>query len=122
MSYDTGGSASLLTTASALRCPHGGSVRADAGSRGTVRVAGAQVATAADTFTVTGCPHTEAGHPRPCTTVRFTPDTGGGGGGRVLADGLPVLLSTSAGQCFADDLTPQGPPVAGGAPQGVSCR
>lgn len=110
-----------LTTASALRCPHGGAVRPAQGAPGPVRIAGVPVVTYGDAFTVTGCPHTEDGRPRPCTTVRFTPDTGTGDGARILAGGRPVLLSTTAAQCFADDLTPQGSPIAGGAPQGVSC-
>lgn len=79
-----------------------------------MRIGGAPVATAGHAFTVTGCPHAEGGSARPCTTVRFTADGGG-----ILADGRPVLMSTSSAQCYADDLTPQGPPVAGAAPQGV---
>nr|WP_206322174.1 hypothetical protein [Streptomyces sp. HNM0575] len=103
-----------------MRCPHGGAVRAAQGAAGAVHVAGAPAVAHGAAFTVVGCPHTDGrGVPRPCVTVRFTPDTGGA---RVLADGRPLLLSTTAGQCFAADLTPQGPPLVGGAQQGVSCR
>jgi hypothetical protein len=122
---DTAGTASgPLTTASVLRCPHGGTVRPAQGAPAPVRIAGAPVATAGDVFTVTGCPHSEDGRPRPCTTVRFNPDTGTGGtgGARVLVAGRPVLTTRTAAQCFSADLTPHGPPVAGDAPQGVSCR
>nr|WP_206323817.1 hypothetical protein [Streptomyces sp. HNM0574] len=105
-----------------MRCPHGGSVRVDTAGTSAVRVRGARLASADDVFTVVGCPHTDGGRPRPCTTVRFTPGADGAGGGGVLAGGRPVLLSGTAAQCFADDLTPHGPPVADTAPQGVSCR
>ena len=118
MSDHSGNSASPLTTASALRCPHGGTVQVSAGGSGSVRVGGAPVVSAGDAFTVTGCRHTDGGRLRPCTTVRFTAGAGSG----VLADGRPVLTNLSSGQCLADDLTPHGPPVAGAVPQGVSCR
>lgn len=120
MSENAGTTASPLTSESALRCPHGGAVRPAQGGAGAVRVAGAQAAAYGDFFTVAGCPHIEAGGvPRPCVTVRFTPDSARA---RVLADGRPLLLSTTAALCFSADLTPQGPPVVGDAQQGVSCR
>lgn len=118
MSDNAGTVSSPLTTSSALRCPHGGTVRAAQGAPGPVRIAGVPVARAGDAFVVTGCPHTAGGRPRPCVTVRFSP----GSGARPLAGGQPMLLNTTAAQCFSADLTPQGPPVVGTAQQGVSCR
>jgi uncharacterized Zn-binding protein involved in type VI secretion len=85
-----------------------------------MRIAGVPVVTAGDAFFVTGCPHTRGGRPCPCVTVRFSPDTGAGA--RIRAAGRPLLLNTTAAECFSADLTPHGPPVAGNALQGVSCR
>lgn len=118
MSDNAGTVSSPLTTASALRCPHGGTVRPAQGAPGPVRIAGVPVARDGDAFVVTGCPHTAGGRPRPCVTVRFTP----GSGARPLSGGRPMLLNTTAAQCFSADLTPQGPPAVGAAQQGVSCR
>ena len=120
MSENAGTVSSPLTTASVLRCPHGGAVRPAQSPRGPVRIAGVPVVTADEVFVVTGCPHTTGGRPRPCVTVRFAPDAGAGS--RLLAGGRPVLRNTTAAQCFSADLTPHGPPVAGHVSQGVSCR
>ncbi|MFF9479731.1 hypothetical protein [Streptomyces sp. NPDC014733] len=97
------------------------------GGADAVRIDGAAVVTAVERFAVSGCAHTVAGRPQPCTGVRFLPD--GGGGGQVCVDGVPVLLETAAGMCFSAGLVPQGPPViasAGrgrpGGSEGVACR
>ncbi|HWU07503.1 MAG TPA: hypothetical protein VN520_14170 [Streptomyces sp.] len=106
----------IVSAAATLQCPHGG--RASAGStHAAVRLDGLPVHTASDTFVVTGCPHTADGVPLPCTTVRWSPQPGG-----VLVGGAPVLLHTSAAQCFSAALVPQGPPVVTGARWGATCR
>jgi hypothetical protein len=65
------------------------------------------LATAADTFLVAGCafqlpPPT----PSPCLTVQWlTPAV------RVMVNGTPALLQTSAGLCQNPSQVPQGPPI-----------
>ncbi len=110
-------SGSLLDAGAVIGCPHGGRVTAATAPSGGVRIAGAAVATAAHTYVVTGCPHTVDGVPMPCVTVRWTADGGG-----VTVDGAPVLLDTSAAQCFTAALVPQGPPVVQAAQRKVTVR
>ncbi|MEU9120286.1 hypothetical protein AB0C96_10555 [Streptomyces sp. NPDC048506] len=119
-------SGNVVHGGSAIACPHGGRVVSTThGGAATVRIDGAPVATAADLFAVSGCTHTEAGRPQPCTSVRWTP---GSGGQDVCVDGVPVLLDTTAAMCFSAGLVPQGPPVVvadnqvSGARQGVFSR
>ncbi|QNE74106.1 hypothetical protein F0344_05350 [Streptomyces finlayi] len=109
-------SGTIVSAAATLHCPHGGRASATS-ARSAVRLDGLPVHTASDTFVVTGCPHTVDGVPHPCTTVRWSPQTGG-----VLIDGAPVLLHTSAANCFSSALVPQGPPVVTAARQGATCR
>ncbi|MEU6089953.1 hypothetical protein ABZ865_24720 [Streptomyces sp. NPDC047085] len=110
-------SGSLLDAGAVIGCPHGGRVAPAATPSGGLRIAGAAVATAAQTYVVTGCPHTVAGVPSPCVSARWTAaDTG------VTADGAPVLLDTSAAQCFSAALVPQGPPLVQAAQRKVTVR
>lgn len=109
-------SASIVSAAATLHCPHGGRASATS-ARPAVHLDGLPAHTASDTFVVTGCPHTVDGVPHPCTTVRWSPPTGG-----VLVDGAPVLLHTSTAQCFGAALVPQGPPVVVASQRGVTCR
>ncbi|MET9761301.1 hypothetical protein ABZ016_19940 [Streptomyces sp. NPDC006372] len=96
-----------LTTASALMCPHGGTVTATAATAPTVHIAGAPVVTAADAFTVGGCPFQIPAAPpipSPCVVVQWTvPDA------RTTAQGAPTLSESSAGICLAATGVPQGP-------------
>ncbi|MCE4947407.1 hypothetical protein LVX13_30500 [Streptomyces albulus] len=120
-------SGNLVHGGMTIGCPHGGRVvPAGAGGGAGVLIGGAPVATAADLFVVSGCAHVVAGRPQPCTSVRWTPDGGGGG---VCVDGVPVLLDTTAALCFSAAVVPQGPPVVtsagGGRPggsEGVTSR
>ncbi|MFE9727836.1 hypothetical protein ACFYQ5_30795 [Streptomyces sp. NPDC005794] len=109
-------SGTIVNAAATLTCPHGGRASA-ASAHAAVRLDGLPVHTASDAFVVTGCPHTVDGVPHPCTTVRWSPQRGG-----VLVDGVPVLLHTSAAQCFSAALVPQGPPVVDAARRGATCR
>ncbi|MDI3403656.1 hypothetical protein [Streptomyces cavernicola] len=109
-------SGNLLSAGAVVSCPHGGRAAA-ATERAAVRIDGAPVATAAHPFTVTGCPHTVDGVPSPCVAVRW--DAGSSG---VTIDGAPVLLDTSAAQCFTAASVPQGPPVVHSAQREVSVR
>ena len=87
---------SLLDADAVIGCPHGGRVTAAGTPSGGVRAGGAVIATAAHSHVVTGCPHT--------------------------VDGAPVLLDTSAAQCFTAAFVPQGPPVVQAAQRKVTVR
>ncbi|MFJ9820818.1 hypothetical protein ACIRU3_37250 [Streptomyces sp. NPDC101151] len=110
-------SGSLLDAGAVIGCPHGGRVTPATTPSGGLRIAGAVVATGAHAYVVTGCPHSVAGVPSPCVTVRWTADGSG-----VTADGSPVLLDTSAAECFSAALVPQGPPVVQAAQRKVTVR
>ncbi len=96
-----------LTTASTLQCPHGGQVQI-VSSNTKVSAAQNPVATAADTFIVSGCPFTlptVPPIPSPCVTVQWiAPDM------RVKVNGAPSLSQSSGGMCFSPAQAPQGPP------------
>ncbi|MET9833106.1 hypothetical protein ABZ078_28270 [Streptomyces sp. NPDC006385] len=108
---------SLLDADAVIGCPHGGRVTAATTPSGGVRAGGAAIATAAHSYVVTGCPHTVDRVPSPCVTVRWTADGTG-----VTVDGAPVLLDTSAAECFSAALVPQGPPVVQAAQRKVTLR
>jgi hypothetical protein len=71
------------------------------------RADGTFLATAADTFVVTGCPFqipAVVPIPSPCVTVRWlVPDT------RVKVNGSPTLSRSSVGLCLSAAQVPQGP-------------
>lgn len=98
--------AALLTTASTLQCPHGGSVSIV--SANSKVQAGAALALATDTFTISGCPFqipVGAGTvPHPCMTVQWVRTNT-----RTTVGGTPTLAQDSVGLCLAADQAPQGP-------------
>jgi hypothetical protein len=94
-----------LTSASTLTCPHGASVTiVPANQRAMAE--GVFIATAADVFTVVGCPFvlpTVPPTPSPCITVQWqVTDL------RVKA-GAPTLSMSSQGLCVSVLGPPQGP-------------
>jgi hypothetical protein len=98
--------AALLTTAASLSCPHGGSVSIV--SANTKVLAGAPLALATDTFTISGCPFQipigTGSVPHPCVTVHWLkPNL------RTTVNGAPTLSQDSVGLCLAADQVPQGP-------------
>jgi hypothetical protein len=97
-----------LTTLASMQCPHGGAVLVTpTGPR--VRAAGAPVATAADTFTVAGCPFTlptTPPTPSPCVLVRWTVADA-----RNKSGGVQPLSQSSQGVCYSAAQVPQGPVV-----------
>ncbi|MFF2505716.1 hypothetical protein ACFVTY_20345 [Streptomyces sp. NPDC058067] len=101
----SGVSGSLLGEDAVISCPHGGRATPATTSNGPVLLNGVPVLTGAHTFVVAGCPHTVDGVPSPCVAVRFTADDTG-----ITVDGAPVLLDTSAAQCFSAAFVAQGPP------------
>jgi len=113
----SGTSGSLLDADAVIGCPHGGRAAPATTPSGGVRIAGAAVATAAHSYVVAGCPHTVDGVPSPCVSVRWTADGTG-----VTVGGAPVLLDTSAAQCFTAAFVPQGPPVVQAAQRKVTIR
>ena len=98
-----------LTTASTLQCPHGGQVQI-VSSNTKVSADQSPMATAADTFIVSGCPFqlpTVPPIPSPCMTVQWiAPDM------KVTINGTPSLSQSSGGMCFSATQLPQGPPSA----------
>jgi len=94
----------LLTTASTLQCPHGGTVSIV--SSNTQAQAGAPLALASDTFTVAGCPFQipATGVPHPCVRVQWSKTNL-----KASVNGTPTLSQDSVGLCLAADQAPQGP-------------
>jgi len=86
-------------------CPHGGQVQVVPGNT-RVLVGGQPVATVADLCPVVGCVFAVGPKPQPCVLVTWlTPAT------RVLVNGQPAILQTSAGICKSAEQAPQGPPI-----------
>lgn len=99
----------ILTTASTLQCPHGGSVTLQtSNTQALIEQSPALLVT--DVDTVSGCPFTvPAGpgtKPQPCVTVRWMV-----GATQTKVNGTPVLLQNSVGLCYSAEQIPQGPPV-----------
>lgn len=91
----------LLTTASTLMCPHGGTVTAVPSQ--TRATAGAPILLGSDTFLVAGCPFNVASAPSPCVTVQWIVTAT-----RVQAGDGFVLNEASLGLCLAATQAPQG--------------
>ncbi len=96
----------LLTTASSLQCPHGGTVTiASSNSKAS---AGAPLALANDTFTIAGCPFQipvgTGTVPHPCVKVQWTKTNL-----KTSVNGQSTLSQDSVGLCLAADQAPQGP-------------
>lgn len=102
-------SAALLTTASTLACPHGGTV-AIVSSNTQVQDASAPLALASDTFTISGCPFQipvgTGSVPHPCVSVQWTKTNL-----MCTVNGQATLAQDSIGLCLAADQAPQGPVV-----------
>jgi hypothetical protein len=113
----SGTTGNLLATDAVICCPHGGRATPAHTPSPAVLIGGRAVATTAASYIVTGCTHTAGGVPRPCVSVRFTGSSGG-----VTAAGVPVLLDTSAAQCFTAAFVPQGPPVVQAAQRKATAR
>lgn len=96
----------LLTTASQLACPHGGSVSITS-VNGNTHAAQAPLALANDTFAISGCPFQipigTGSVPHPCVSVRWVkPNV------QCTVNGQPTLSQNSVGLCLAADQAPQG--------------
>ena len=94
--------AALLTTASVLMCPHGGTV--SAASSNSKAKAGDFIVRPSDTFTIAGCPFTlPSGTPHPCMTVQWVKSTL-----RCKAADEFALAQDSIGMSLAAYQAPQG--------------
>ena len=89
----------LITTASTLMCPHGGTVT---GSPGATKVtADAVVLRSSDTFSIAGCAFNVSGAPQPCTQIQWVSTAQ-----KVKHNGDFVLTEASVGLCLGP--APQG--------------
>ncbi len=91
----------LLTSATTMMCPHGGTVTVTPGS--TRAAAGAPILRASDTFTIAGCTFPPSGPPHPCVSVNWIVTAT-----RVKHGGDFVLNESSVGLAIAADQAPQG--------------
>ena len=107
----------LLTTASMLMCPHGGTVSAIS-SNTKATAGGSPLVRSTDTFTIAGCPFQLPGTPpipSPCMTVQWMQtDT------KSTAGGDPTLSMNSQGLCLAATQAPQGTVVISTTQQKVT--
>lgn len=94
----------VMHVGASVICTHGAPVSVSA-TQGRVRVSGQLVATASDTFMVSGCPFNVGGSPQPCVQVRWIKPAS-----RVFVEGKPVVLQTSSGTCVAGTQAVQGTP------------
>jgi hypothetical protein len=94
--------AGLLTTASMLSCPHGGTVTGVPSSE-RVTADGSPLLLATDTFMVAGCAFSP-GAPHPCLLVQWQLPTQ-----RSKSRSIPTLTEASIGFCLAGDGAMQGP-------------
>jgi hypothetical protein len=106
----------ILDLGAVITCPHGGRVSpVTVNSR--VLLNGMPALLVSDSFPIADCPFEtpipDGDKPQPCTEVRWRSPAA-----RVLVDGRPVLVATSAGQCLSAEHNLQGPPM----PSGVQPR
>ena len=92
----------LLTTASTVLCPHGGSAIL-ATSNTQAMVQSAPVLLLSDVHPIAGCAFAPGGVPTPCLTIQWLT-----GGTRSAIGGVPALLQTSVGLCLNAAQAPQG--------------
>jgi hypothetical protein len=86
-------------------CPHGAPIHTLPRST-RVLVSGMPVALFTDQYPIVGCAFNVSGGPSPCVEVQWlAPAT------RVLVNGDPPILNTSAGLCLNPSHAPQGPPT-----------
>jgi hypothetical protein len=93
----------VLTTASVMMCPHGGTVQASPTST-NVQIGGAPVLTVSDVFVIAGCPFVIGVVPSPCVSVQWMQPAA-----QSTVSGNPTLTEASVGLCVAATQAPQGP-------------
>lgn len=96
----------LFHVGAVATCPHAAGQVTTISSNTRVLVTGMPVATIADQFTIAGCPLAAQPTPQPCVRVQWlAPAT------RVLVNGQPAILQTSAGLALTPQQTPGGAPI-----------
>jgi hypothetical protein len=108
--------ANLLTAASVMMCPHGGTVNAIS-SNTKVKAAGSYLLRSTDTFLIVGCPLNVAGAPHPCVQVQWVQTAL-----KSKAIGDFNLTINSVGLCVAADQAVQGTVLINTAQPKVSGR
>ena len=91
----------LLTTATTMLCPHGGSVSIVCSN--AAANAGTPILRVDDTFIVGGCPLNVAGAPHPCIAVKWQNPSK-----QTKAASGMALTTDSVGMCQAADQAAQG--------------
>lgn len=91
----------LLTSASTMMCPHGGTVTAVPGQ--TRATAESPILRGSDTYLIVGCPFLIGTDYSPCVSVQWVQTAT-----RVQAGGDFVLNESSVGLCLAATQAPQG--------------
>ena len=92
----------LLTTASSVMCPHGGSAILLT-SNSQALVLGVPVLLLTDVHAIAGCAFAPGGVPTPCLTLQWLT-----GATQSAITGVPALLQTSVGLCLNAAQAPQG--------------
>lgn len=92
----------LLTTATTMQCPHGGSVRAMS-TNTKAKAAGSYLLRSTDTFPIAACPLNIASAPHPCVRVQWVQTAL-----KSKAIANPTLTTDSVGLCLAADGAVQG--------------
>jgi len=104
----------ILTAASVMICPHGGSIQAIT-SNTQVTIFGVPVLRSLDTFLVAGCPFFIGTKPSPCLTVQWiVADV------RGTAVGGATLSQSSIGLCLNEFQAPQGVAIVVQTQQSIS--
>jgi hypothetical protein len=91
----------LLTSASTMMCPHGGTVTAIPGQ--SRAMAESPFLRGSDACIIAGCSFNIAGVPNPCISIQWVQTAA-----RVQAGGDFVLNESSVGLCLAATQAPQG--------------
>jgi hypothetical protein len=108
--------ANLLTTASMMMCPHGGTVQVISANT-KVKAAGGYLLRSTDTFMIVGCPFVLGIPPHPCVRVQWVQPAL-----QSKTIGNPNLTMESVGLCVAADQAVQGTVLINTAQPKVSGR
>jgi len=92
----------LLTTQSAIQCPHGGSARLTTANT-RVQVDGGFVLLENDQHVVTGCPFMAGSKPQPCIRIQWS-----AGAQKLKINGQAALTESSVGLCSTAEQITQG--------------
>jgi hypothetical protein len=96
----------ILTTASTIQCPHGGSVTLTTANQ-VVKIDSSPALLETDVHTISGCPFQipigTGTKPSPCVTVRWS-----AAATKTKVNQIGVLLQTSVGLCSSAEQAPQG--------------